>query len=677
LKGPARALDLISFRSRPAHPLARIRPALPGGWLPAAIAAAAGIWLLPTLRLGQHSEGHYFDLLARGLDWPDFMRASWPSRADVFIRPLAFVSWKLNASLGGDSAYHLVNIGLHLAAVVLLFALARRWSGSRSFAAALASIYAFYPAHAATVGWVVARFDLLAIAAALSALLLLQRILDGRGGSGHAAAVALCFGAGLLCKESIAALPLVLSAWPLLQLRPSARLRPAAGAGFGAWVILALYLGFRVVYLDHPWGYAQVGWDLTLAQTLRDFGAALAANLILPCSAVRLGAAALAAAALLVLAVLGAAAWGRAPAAALGAALLLSAAWLAPVAAIVHWTLTEDDWYYLSAPALGIAWMLATPLLARRAPARRTAALLIGLVLIIYAVELRAQLGAWERAARRVDALAARLRPPAAAGSAPAVYVFGPPIRFPWVVGVNLLTTKLRDAPAAAARSYRYGPGLMNLDRLAWLQTLPPYRAYTEHGRPGIDAISDRLVLGGLKLGAGDSVWFWNAERLELQELTAALRRRLASSHAGPALDIELAPTPSRSGRRAELSIPPTAALAIASIRLQLDSTLLPGQLAELRWRALPRPRWHRIAFELRGGSGAALVRLFPQRCLSWALQDRPITDLRLQFPAGQELERIALESAAPDPAPAAPAVVSLRCPAPRSSDLASDIFGR
>jgi hypothetical protein len=504
-------------------------PAPPSGRLCAAILLLAGLLLLPTLSLGHHSEGFYFDLLARGLSWPEFLRASWPSHADVFIRPVAFLSWKLNASLGAGRAwtYHLVNIGLHLAVVALLLGLARDWSGQRRYAGGVALLYALFPAHATTVGWVVARFDLLAILAAVASLWLLQRILQDRGHPGHALGVALLLALGLLCKESIAALPLALSAWPFLQL--AAPLAPARKLAFraiaGAWGVLLGYLLLRLAILDQPWGYAQFDWVGTGSplEMLRSFGPQLAANLVLPCSALRLGKLGVGCAAALVLVVTVAAIRERAARAALGAGLVLLASALAPVGSIVHWAVTENDWYYLSFPAIGVAWLLAAPLLARDAARRRLGYALVALLATLYAIELEIQVGHWSSARRQVAEILRQLK--GHTGNRAAVYVFGPAIRFPGVVGVNLTTAKLSDTPLAAAATFRPGPGLMNLERLSWLHQLPPYRCFSETGYPGIDAIPDPLTPEDLTLARGDSVWRWDPDHRVLRDLSDLLHR--------------------------------------------------------------------------------------------------------------------------------------------------------
>src|SRR5262249_25910211 len=143
---------------------------------------------------------------------------------------------------------HLVNAAL-LAAIVLLVArLAHVLAGARA-AVFAALLYALVYAHGVLLAWAACVQDLLATAPALVAALAFVR--------GKAGAAAVAFGIGLLAKESIAPLPLILAIGHAAAARGSAGARshdagrvtaPLWGA-LAAWA--ALVIGVRAAL--HAW----------------------------------------------------------------------------------------------------------------------------------------------------------------------------------------------------------------------------------------------------------------------------------------------------------------------------------------------------------------------------------------------------------------------------------------
>jgi dolichyl-phosphate-mannose-protein mannosyltransferase len=126
-----------------------------------------------------------------------------------YYRPLGFLSqavdwqlWRLNAL-----PFHLTNLVLHAVNAVLVFVLARRLL-DRPSALVAAGLFALHAANHEAVYWVAARFDLLATAFTLAALLCLTRDRPGLYVVGLVS-----FALGLLSKESALSLPVLLGAY--------------------------------------------------------------------------------------------------------------------------------------------------------------------------------------------------------------------------------------------------------------------------------------------------------------------------------------------------------------------------------------------------------------------------------------------------------------------------------
>jgi hypothetical protein len=155
-----------------------------------------------------------------------------------YYRPLGFVSFAADWTLWRDwpAGYHATSILMHLLNTALAFLLARRLAGVQA-AAVAAAIFGLHVANQEAVFWASARFDLLATAGALGSLLLL-----GSGARWRHAAAGLLYGAALLSKESVVALPVAAGAylWLIRRERPSEMVRAFAwmGAAAVAYVLL-------------------------------------------------------------------------------------------------------------------------------------------------------------------------------------------------------------------------------------------------------------------------------------------------------------------------------------------------------------------------------------------------------------------------------------------------------
>ncbi len=155
-----------------------------------------------------------------------------------YYRPLGFLSFATDWSVWQDwpAGYHAASLLLHLLNTLLVFLLARRLLGAGS-AVLAAAIFGLHVANHEAVFWMSARFDLLATACALGALLAV-----GTPGRGRGAGVALLYLAALLSKESAVALPIAAGAhaWLIGQEKPAGLVRLFAWMGAAGLVYVVL-----------------------------------------------------------------------------------------------------------------------------------------------------------------------------------------------------------------------------------------------------------------------------------------------------------------------------------------------------------------------------------------------------------------------------------------------------
>src|SRR5262249_23944940 len=80
-----------------------------------------------------------------------------------FWHPLVWLSHILACELFGLRAgmHHLVNLGLHIANTLLLFAVLRRMTGALWRSALVAALFALHPLHVESVAWISERKDVL------------------------------------------------------------------------------------------------------------------------------------------------------------------------------------------------------------------------------------------------------------------------------------------------------------------------------------------------------------------------------------------------------------------------------------------------------------------------------------------------------------------------------------
>jgi tetratricopeptide (TPR) repeat protein len=184
------------------------RPAAPRRWLrlaPLAIALLAALPYLNALR-----GGFVFDDVGVVRDnrmvqvepaWRLFTTVYQPG---ALYRPVTMLTYAANARLDrGPLGFHAVNLMLHVAVSLALFALLLRLVAPLA-AASAAALFAVHPIHTEAVTNIVGRAELLAALAVLLALLAVARALAAPAATAGRwwTASLTAFAIGLLCKES-------------------------------------------------------------------------------------------------------------------------------------------------------------------------------------------------------------------------------------------------------------------------------------------------------------------------------------------------------------------------------------------------------------------------------------------------------------------------------------------
>jgi tetratricopeptide (TPR) repeat protein len=122
----------------------------------------------------------------------------------ALYRPLTMLTYVANARLDpGPAGFHAVNVLLHVAVALAVYALALRLLQAPGAAWIAAALFAVHPVHSEAVTGIVGRAELLAALLSIAALLALARALRPAAvAAGWLALSLLAFAAGLLCKES-------------------------------------------------------------------------------------------------------------------------------------------------------------------------------------------------------------------------------------------------------------------------------------------------------------------------------------------------------------------------------------------------------------------------------------------------------------------------------------------
>ena len=126
--------------------------------------------------------------------------------------PLVYTTLWLEHKLWGftPTGYHIVNVLLHLANVLLLWQLLRRLSVPGAWI--VAAVFAVHPLHVESVAWVIERKDLLSGLFYLAAVLAWMRFVEQPRPGRYAWSLVL-YVAGLLSKSIVVTLPVALLIW--------------------------------------------------------------------------------------------------------------------------------------------------------------------------------------------------------------------------------------------------------------------------------------------------------------------------------------------------------------------------------------------------------------------------------------------------------------------------------
>jgi tetratricopeptide (TPR) repeat protein len=110
-----------------------------------------------------------------------FLNENNPEAVGPYYRPLFNIALIVNYQLFKFQPFgwHLVSILLHLAAVLLVYALARKWGLSMETAGAAALLFGVHPVHSESIAWIAALPDPMATVFILSSLLLYERCYHG------------------------------------------------------------------------------------------------------------------------------------------------------------------------------------------------------------------------------------------------------------------------------------------------------------------------------------------------------------------------------------------------------------------------------------------------------------------------------------------------------------------
>ncbi len=213
-----------------------------------------------------------------------------PGFGGNIYRPLVLLSFALNYAVSGLNpfGYHLINLLLHLAVCLALYALARQLGLSWAAALATSTLFAVHPLHTEAVTGIVGRAELLM---ALGILLAVAWYV--RGGAPDRLDVRFvlaswaAFGAALLSKEQAMMLPALLALADLSLVRTVNEGQAWRHVIRTAWrrylayvLILGAYLGLRaavladpfskashrIQFLDNP--LAHVPWDFRMLTAL-------------------------------------------------------------------------------------------------------------------------------------------------------------------------------------------------------------------------------------------------------------------------------------------------------------------------------------------------------------------------------------------------------------------------
>jgi Tfp pilus assembly protein PilF len=192
-----------------------------------------------------------------------------------YYRPLMTLAYLLCYSLYGPIpfGYHLLNLALHAAVVLLLFAVTRRLFGDGLPALVAAGLFALHPIHTESVAWIAGITDLELSLFFLLAFYFYLRLGERPASPMMIAATLLAYALALLSKEQALVLPLLAAGYEHFY-RPDrniTELREKLFRYLPLFALAAAYVAFRAFALG---GFApsvsrpEMGWTSVLLSAL-------------------------------------------------------------------------------------------------------------------------------------------------------------------------------------------------------------------------------------------------------------------------------------------------------------------------------------------------------------------------------------------------------------------------
>lgn len=184
-----------------------------------------------------------------------------------FYRPMYVISFKIAHGLFGlnATAYHALNVSLHLGSVTLVWFIMRRFISLPIASAAATTIFALHPAYSETVTWIARGNMLMATFVYLGTFLLFLKYMDGgRYERVWYAASVIGFAAAVLYHPITVTLVVLLPAAAFLTKgRPEAAARPRSWLPFIPFILIAVTIIFIQVWVRGEYGVDNVfriGW---------------------------------------------------------------------------------------------------------------------------------------------------------------------------------------------------------------------------------------------------------------------------------------------------------------------------------------------------------------------------------------------------------------------------------
>lgn len=185
------------------------------------IAAYWGVWANGFVNWDDQQYVYENPHVISGLSWTNFVWA-WTTSACSNWHPLTWLSLMLDASLfgRGPAGFHVTNLALHVANVVLLFSVLRQFTEEVRISACAAAMFAVHPGHVESVAWISERKDVLCFFFGLLALRAYGQFAEKLKLRFYFGSLT-AFAASLLAKPMLVTFPfllILLDHWPLKRL---------------------------------------------------------------------------------------------------------------------------------------------------------------------------------------------------------------------------------------------------------------------------------------------------------------------------------------------------------------------------------------------------------------------------------------------------------------------------